>query len=42
MENKFITDSQLAIDYTELLPEMLAEIFLHSEYEWMSGAHVMY
>jgi len=42
MERKFITHSQLGIEYGEYLPDYLAELFLHSEHEWLSNAHVMY
>jgi len=42
MERKFITHSQLGIEYSETLPDYLAEIFLSSEHEWLSNAYVMY
>jgi len=42
MERKFITHSQLGINYEDSLSGDLAEIFLHTEYEWLSNAHVMY
>jgi len=42
MERKFITHSQLGIEYSEILPDDLAEIFLNSEHEWLSNAYVMY
>ena len=42
MERNFSHQSHLGIEYADILPEYLAEIFLHSEHEWLSNAHVMY
>ena len=42
MERTSTIHSQLGIKYGEILPEYLAEIFLHSEHEWLSSANVMY
>jgi len=42
MYRKFITHSQLGIEYSEILPDYLAEIFLHGEHEWLSNAGEMY
>ena len=42
MERTFSSQSQLGIEYSEMLPEYLAEIFQHTEHEWLSSAYVMY